>query len=159
MTTSKIISNEWIVPKLQAKNWQEVITTLGNLLSERGLVKDSYVTAVLAREAVYPTGLPLGNINVAIPHTDTIHVQQPAIAMATLASPVQFGNMGEPGSELAVSIVFLLAMKDSQAQLGLLQNLVTTFQDSTVLKSLTQAVSANELESLLAKHLLLEEAS
>jgi PTS system galactitol-specific IIA component len=157
--TNKVISHEWILPQLQAENWQEVIIALGNLLSEHGFVKDSYVPAVLVREKIYPTGLPLGAINVAIPHTDTGHVNHPAIAMATLAKPVLFGNMGEPGGELEVRVVFLLAMKDPRAQLGILQNLVAIFQDDDVLNWLSRAEKADEIEAILIEHLILEEVS
>lgn len=157
MIINKIISHEWILPQLQVENWRDAITVLGELLAKHGLVKGTYVPAVLAREEKYPTGVPLGAINVAIPHTDIVHVHQPAIAVATLDRPVRFGNMGEPGSDIDVHIVFLLAMKDPEAQVDLLQNLVTTFQDGEVLKTLADIRQADEIEAILTKHLCSKE--
>lgn len=159
MTTNHVVSDKWIMPRLQVDSWQEVIQQLGGLLVGQDVVKESYIKAVLERETVFPTGLPLGKINVAIPHTDTRHVQRPAIAVATLAKPVLFGNMGEPGSELAVQIVFLLAMTDPQAQVGLLQSLVAAFQNGEVLERLLQAAMPEDIVRIMTEQLVMEEAS
>lgn len=158
MSSNKIISTDLILPSLEARTWQEVIQALGDKLKDCGYVKASYVPAVMEREGVFPTGLPLGNVNVAIPHTDVEHVNRPAIAVATLARPVNFGNMGEPGGLLEARIVFLLAMKEPHAQLDLLQNLVDTFQNPQVLENLLEASSPEEIASILQQHLLVKEA-
>lgn len=158
MSSNKIISADLILPRLEAQTWQEVIQALGDKLEDCGYVKASYVPAVMERERVFPTGLPLGDINVAIPHTDVEHVNQPAIAVATLARPVVFGNMGEQGGLLEARIVFLLAMKEPHAQLDLLQNLVETFQNPQVLEHMLGTASPEEIESILQHHLLVKEA-
>jgi PTS system galactitol-specific IIA component len=158
MSSNKIISTDLILPRLEARTWQEVIQALGDKLQDYGYVKATYVPAVMEREGVFPTGLPLGDINVAIPHTDVEHVNKPAIAVATLARPVAFGNMGEPGNLLEARIVFLLAMNEPHAQLDLLQNLVKTFQNPQVLENLLGTASPEEIESILQQHLLVKEA-
>lgn len=158
MSSNKIISTDLILPRLEARTWQEVIQALGDKLQDYGYVKATYVPAVMEREGVFPTGLPLGDINVAIPHTDVEHVNKPAIAVATLARPVAFGNMGEPGSLLEARIVFLLAMKEPHAQLDLLQNLVKTLQNPQVLEHMLGTSSPEEIESILQQHLLVKEA-
>ena len=48
----------------------------------------------MKRESVYPTGLPVGEINVAIPHTDPEHVNNAAICLGILEKPVTFNVMG-----------------------------------------------------------------
>lgn len=157
MSGKQVLSADLIVSQLVAASFQEIIQSLGNKLHDFGYVKNSYVPAVIKREGIFPTGLPLGNINVAIPHTDVEHVNRPAIAVATLAHPVTFGNMGDPGNKLEVSIVFLLAMKEPHAQVDLLQNLVETFQNPEVLENLLGATDSKEIEKILQQYLKLKE--
>lgn len=38
-------------------------------------VEDSFESAIMTREMSFPTGLELGHINIAIPHTDPQHVK------------------------------------------------------------------------------------
>jgi PTS system galactitol-specific IIA component len=156
MGSNQIISQNLIISQMQAKSWQIVIQELGGKLQQNGYVKESYIKAVIEREGNFPTGLPLGVINVAIPHTDVEHVIEPAIAVATLAQPVLFGNMGEQGNMLEVSVVFLLAMKEPHAQVGLLQSLVSAFQNPEVLQSLLQAESESEIKAILQEKVIEE---
>jgi len=158
MNSSQVVSADLIISQLDAMNYQEIVQALGDKLQAFGYVKDSYVSAVIKREGIFPTGLPLGDINVAIPHTDVEHVNKPAIAVATLASPVAFGNMGDPSETLEVSIVFLLAMKEPHAQVNLLQNLVETFQNPEVLQCLMGAIDPQEIEKILLQYLQPKEA-
>lgn len=158
MSFKKIISQNLIFPQLKAANWQQVIQALGDALQSHGYVQASYTAAVIEREGVFPTGLPLGEINVAIPHTDVVHVIEPAIAVATLAQPVAFGNMDDPGSSLPIRIVFLLAMKEPHTQVDLLQSLVETFQNPQILKGLADACDAKEVEAVLMQKLFVKEA-
>lgn len=153
MDSNQVISADLIITQLEVMDSQEIIQALGDKLLTFGYVKESYVPAVIKREGIFPTGLPLGDINVAIPHTDVEHVNNPAIAMATLARPVFFGNMGDPGEMLEVSIVFLLAMKEPHAQVNLLQNLVETFQNPEVLEFLLKAQDPKEIEKIMIQYL------
>ena len=159
MGSNQVITADLIITQLVATNSQEVIQALGEKLLTFGYVKESYVAAVIKREGIFPTGLPLGNINVAIPHTDVEHVNKPAIAMATLAHPVSFGNMGDPGEKLEVSIVFLLAMKEPHAQVDLLQNLVETFQNDEILERLLATKDRKAIEKILLQYLQPKEAN
>jgi len=152
MGSNQVITADLIIVQLEAINSQEIIQALGNKLFTMGYVKGSYVPAVINREGRFPTGLPLGEINVAIPHTDVEHVNKPAIAVATLAHPVAFNNMGDPSETLDVSIVFLLAMKEPHAQVDLLQNLVETFQNAEILERLLIATDGEEVEKILLQY-------
>ncbi|MBU5585366.1 PTS sugar transporter subunit IIA, partial [Enterococcus sp. S181_ASV_20] len=53
-------------------------------------VHPSYQQAVIERERIFPTGLPTKGINVAIPHTDSIHVKKEGFLVGVLEKPVTF---------------------------------------------------------------------
>jgi len=136
--------------RVDAEDAVEAISLLGGKLLEMGCVTDGYVAAVLEREATMPTGLPLGELNVAVPHTDPQHVLVPAIAVATLRRPVAFGNMEDPAESLAVSIIFLLALKEKGKQIEMLQSIAMLLQSGSVLQRLSAVENADEAMALIA---------
>ncbi len=135
--------------KLKAKSSQEVIEKLGSLMLSKGYVLDSYVDAVLTREETLPTGLPIDGFSVAIPHTDSGHVNTSTIAIATLEEPVEFNMMIDPTQKTQVQLVFLLAVKNPNAQVQLLKTLMSVFQNKELLMNLQKASSKEEVNELL----------
>lgn len=118
---------------------QAVIALMANVLEEEGYVKETYKQAVLDREEVFSTGLPLPTYCVAIPHTDAVHVKKPMVGVATLKNPVQFAEMGNPDELLDVSIVFMLAMEDGREQIKLLTRLMKVVQDQELLAKIYES--------------------
>lgn len=140
MSLSKYLSESTISLGLEAETSTDVICHLGQKLMDVGLVKDSFIEAALTREISYPTGLQLdGDINVAIPHTDVIHVNNSGVAMAVLKSPVVFQNMEDSSDQVTVSIVFLLALDQPHAQIEMLQEIAVVLQDQEILQQLINA--------------------
>jgi PTS system galactitol-specific IIA component len=133
-----------------AADADDVIRALSRGLERLGLVRPSFVDAVLAREAASPTGLPLPGRKVAIPHADPEHVAYPAVAVATLVSPVTFHEMGNPQSELPVELVALLALTDKESAQEQLVALIERFQDAGLVDRLVEAPDAATLYGLLA---------
>jgi PTS system galactitol-specific IIA component len=131
-----------IIPHLQVKSSVEAIAILGNLLHQKGYVRDTFVAAVLEREKTFATGLPMPEIQVAIPHADVEHVIRPAIAIGVLDEPVEFGEMGDPGSTLQVRIVLMLAVTQSEALVSLLKSLVEMLQSPDLLRRVIAADAA-----------------
>ena len=125
-----------IIRNLECKNSSEVLECMAANLCKQGYVRESYASAVIAREASFATGLPTNGYGVAIPHTDIEHVYKSAISFAVLKNPVDFGIMGEETEQTPVKLVFMLAMHDSHSQLKMLQNLMSIFQDEEYLKYL-----------------------
>ena len=114
-----------------------------------GSVSDGYVDAVLEREKLLPTGLSLGAVCVAIPHTDDIAaIRQSAVAIGVLKETVAFGSLVDPHEQLPVRVVFLLAMQDASRQLIALKYLMRAFQDKTVVRRLSQASSQEDITAL-----------
>lgn len=98
-------------------------------------MKDSFAENVLKREEVFPTGLLINDVGIAIPHTDAEHVNDSQIAFMSLKKPVTFYEMGTADKEISVSLIFMLALKEPHAQLEMLQKLITMFQKKRWFKS------------------------
>lgn len=125
---------------MRATCWQEVLQQAGETMQQNGYAKESYVQALLEREVRYPTGIDMGGIGVAIPHTDAYQIKKEGLAIITLASPVLFGKMGSEQGEVEVSVVFVLAVKKPGSQIERLRQIMYLIQDKEVLKKL-QCVS------------------
>lgn len=139
-----------IVLGVEAENDQAVIRLLAAKLEALGFVRPSFAEAVLAREAKLPTGLPLGgDNNVAVPHTDPEHVIKPGLALATLASPVNFANMEDPDEKLSVRVVFLMALNDKDKQIEMLQEIAGTIQSPEAIAALVNATSLEDVRAVL----------
>lgn len=128
---------------------KEVIKTLGNLMQQKDYVKSGYIEAVLKREASLPTGLDIGGICVAIPHTDPVHVNKPAIAVGLLNKPVKFHCMIAPDRELDVKVVFLLAVKNPEKQVELLKKLMALFQNVNILRQIENADKSETVAQIM----------
>lgn len=147
---SEFIQLENIVLSQRVETAAEVITLLADKLLTGGFVRPGFAQAVRAREQDMPTGLPLSDdFAVAVPHTDPEHVVHPAIALATLAHPVAFGSMDDPDMFVPVHVVFLLALQDKDAQIGVLQAIGEVLQDEARARLLWQAETPQQALALL----------
>lgn len=142
-----------VITDLDAKNQKEVLTILTNRLRKYHLVKETFLKAILKREAKYPTGLHTETIDVAIPHTDKIYVNDPSIAVATLSHPVEWEQMGSPGVIDHPVLVIMLAIKDPKKQLSLLANLMNLLQKHAELKKIAQTKDKQEIVKTLRLYL------
>ena len=134
---------------VQATDRDALLRSLSAQLLDLGYVKESFADALLAREVKYATGLPTAVMKVAIPHTDVEHVNAPAIAVARLATPVTFGEMGSKDGTVEAELVLVLAVADKNAQLGLLQALIGMFSDTQLMTELKDAPTADALFGLI----------
>jgi PTS system galactitol-specific IIA component len=137
---------------LTVRTSQEVIEILGARLLALGCVKPDFVAATLKREADMPTGLALGGtINAAIPHVDCEFVNQPALALGTLQSPVIFYDMVEAGVEVPVQLVIMLALDQPKSQIEMLQRVSGILQQPALIQELMAAQCPAEVLSLLSR--------
>lgn len=142
------LKSDWIELNIEANSDKEVISILANKLEKEGVVKESYIDAVLERELVFSTGLQCEGIGVAIPHTDSEHVLVQGLGIGILKKPVKFKEMGNAENEVDVSIVIMLAIKEPQKQLDFLQALMSLFQDSSKLIELTKCETEIEVSDM-----------
>ncbi|AVD36578.1 PTS sugar transporter subunit IIA [Clostridioides difficile] len=148
MESMKIISSNLIFKNIEVSNNEDALKFLGQRLFDEQYVKASYIQAVIAREKKYATGLPTEIYGVAIPHTDIVHVNEPGIAIGILNKPVKFIMMGTDDTEIDVKVVFMLAVKEPQEQLQLLEKLMTIFQDKNILNNIVD-LSEESVSDLL----------
>lgn len=146
-------SKDLVSLELEAKDSEEALRKVASVLESNKLVKSSFSDAVVAREKVFPTGLSLGTIGVAIPHTDVEHVEKQSMAIGILKEPVQFVIMGTDDVSVEVSIMFMLAIKESHAQLEFLQALMELFQKDDCVSDIVNSNSAEEVLSKFKKYI------
>ena len=127
----------------------DVIRLLGQLMVKNGYVNTSYIEAVLEREKQFPTGLQIQPFGAAIPHADSNGVKRSGVAIAILSKSVPFKNMADPERHVDVKLVFLLAVKEGDKQVGLLQYLATLLQQEQVVAELASAVNPSAVMQVL----------
>ena len=70
---------------------------------------------------------------------------KPAVALATLKTPVLFRSMDDPDENLQVKVVFALALRDKNEQIEMLQSIVAILQDATTLRRIAEASTLEQL--------------
>ncbi|MGV0167836.1 PTS sugar transporter subunit IIA [Furfurilactobacillus sp. WILCCON 0119] len=146
-----LLEKELILLDVDATDDVNALTQIAEQLHKQGVVKETYRDAIIKREQDFSTGLQTATVGVAIPHTDAEHVNTAKIAFARLTHPVTFKQMGD-GSDVPVQLIFMLALTEPHAQLTMLQNLMTMFQEATVMDSLLHAKDQESVLALLQQH-------
>lgn len=144
-----MIKKELILLDVDCENREEVLRKLAAVFVENGRVKESFTNAVVEREKVYPTGLPAEAFDIAIPHTVSEHVIEPAIAVAVLRKPVEFQQMGSPEITLHPQLVMMMAIKDPKEQTTLLRKMMKMLQNSELLTAVKESKTPQEVVDLM----------
>lgn len=142
------------IVKLKAnnlKNNKEVLSSLADYLIEEKMVKPSFKNAVLERENSYPTGLQFDGYGIALPHTDSEHVIKSQIAIMTLEKPVKFVEMASSDKEIDVKNIFMLALKDSNQHIKILQKVMELLQDKEAMSKIESFDDSKESVDKLIK--------
>ena len=147
--TNIVLDEQIIHINIVATSSEEALDALSIKMVKAGYVKDSYVEAIKTREREFATGLPASRMGIAIPHTDIIHVNQPAVGIGILQNPVKFQMMGSPETDIEVEIIFMLALNEPHSQIEMLQKLMSLIQDEQILQALKQCRTTREVLELL----------
>jgi PTS system galactitol-specific IIA component len=94
-----------------------------------------------------------------MPHAEPEHVLAPAVAIASLAKPVLFRQMGAPAIQLGVSLVVMPALTSKEQAAGELARLVGLLQDETLRRALCEARTSEAMYTTLAQKLDLRPAA
>ena len=150
----ELLSLDHVLVDVEAADAQSAIRVLAGLLVQSGHVTPRFTDSLLKREQTYPTGLPTEPFATAIPHADPDQVTASSISIGVLKSPVQFAQMGTDGSvRLDVRVVFLLAIKEREKQVGLIQQVTMLIQNPALLQALTEAKTPPEVLDMIHKAL------
>jgi len=135
---------------LEAHNQEQLFDQVATLLEEKKVVTDTYRSALIEREKMFPTGLDMEFLgkdlpNVAIPHTDTIHNLTENVVVVRLAKPVTFHNMIAPDKEVEVSLLFFIINNSSSSQTNILAQLMDFFTGNGHLEALSKITEPEAL--------------
>ena len=140
----------------EAASRDDLFRLASSRLLELGYVEPTFEEALLERERSYPTGLPMEEVNVAIPHADAKHVRRSAIMVCITEEDILFHNMADVDEELPVRVVFVLALADAKRHLSLLQELMTSLQDTLLTQSLQEAPDAGAVYDIVRSQIFSE---
>lgn len=140
-----VINEDLIELHVDAKDWKDAIRCGGVLLVKQGIVKESYV------EAMIETALKLGPYivlekGIALPHAtpqnDTTAI---GVSIITLKHPIEFGHEeNDP-----VKLVICLASIDSKSHMQVLSDITKIFDDETYYEQIIHAKSSKEVMNLI----------
>ena len=130
---------------------ENLFQEVGKKLYEMGYVKDSFANALSEREKNFPTGLATEPFQVAIPHTDSIHVQKEAIACIRLLNPIKFRDVGDDENEVDAEFVFVLCILEPEKQVDILKALVDTLSNEEIMRSIKTSENPDKVYEILTQ--------
>ena len=150
MNLAAVTARELIFLDANWSNKQTVIEEIAQAFFEQGILTDkqSYIKAVLEREAIGETGLERG---LAIPHGKSTAVAKAAFAVARLKQPLAEWESIDPDNK--VQLVFMLAIPQSEAggaHLDILAALSTQLLDEAFCAALMTAASREAVMEILS---------
>ncbi|MDR1575859.1 MAG: PTS sugar transporter subunit IIA [Treponema sp.] len=149
MKIEEVLKPDCILAHLEAETKEAALTAMCQILLSKGYVKDSFPEAILERERLYPSGLPMEGHKIAIPHTDAEHVNESVILFARLARPLEFSSMGDPDEKIPVQLISMFALKEKKKIGFMLDVLITAYSDNEVLDAILNAPSAGAIYDIL----------
>lgn len=149
MTTPLITGDLVRLDTQLGQDKHDVIRALAGVVGDAGRSQDvdQLATDALAREETSATGLPGG---IAIPHCRTAGVQEPTLAFARLAPPIDFGAKDGPAD-----IAFLIAAPagGDATHLQLLTQLARSLVKADFTSALRSAETPDEVVNLVTEAL------
>ena len=138
-----------------AKDSDEIFRKIGKKLIEKGLVKDSFIDAVINREKDYPTGLDLSVVdngipNIAIPHTESEHCNLKKVVVVKLKNEIIFNNMISPDNKLKVKFLFMILNNEKGEQSNILASLMDFFTKKENISRLSELCDTSEIYKYIA---------
>lgn len=142
--------DQLVMHELKADNAMQALEKIAQCGDANGLFKPSWLDAVIKREMEFPTGLPT-IIPVAIPHTDSIHVNADGVGFFKLTTPIEFGEMGSLDDKVQVKMILPLLITNPAEQVDLLMTVIGALQNPDFLNALDVSTSAEEIISIFRK--------
>lgn len=145
------VSEDLIFLNKKFEKRNELLEFVSKELCSKGYVKESFENAIKNREEVFPTGLDTGDIQVAIPHTDSEYVNKTAISILTLSKKVEFSEMSDKSNSVNAEIVFVLAVNDPKNQVSVLSRLMGILSNKELLLRIKNATDKNQVLKIVGE--------
>ena len=149
---SERVREDLILLNVEGETREEIFKQVAELFVEKGIAKDTYYQGLLDREAEFPTGLPIGDYNIAIPHTYPEHYNDIGICICVPKKPIKFFDMGAKEHELEVHVVVALALKKLDDSIKMLPSLMSFFADEDNIKAMMACKEPSEIMEMIAGH-------
>ncbi|EHA1006080.1 PTS sugar transporter subunit IIA [Clostridium perfringens] len=130
-----MIEKELIFLDFFANDYNDFFDKISDILYEKGYVKETFKNAIKKREEEFPTGLQVESLGIAIPHTDSLHVNKPGIVFVRFDKSIVFKSMDGNGT-VNVEMAFVLLVTDKNKQVPLLQKLMGLVVNNEVMNNL-----------------------
>ena len=130
------------------ENRNKIFEYLNSVLLEKKYVKDSFLDGIIKREENYPTGLQTPVCGIAIPHTDSEHINEEKLVILTLDEPVEFENM-DGSSNVDVKIVIMMLIKGGDNQIYMLQRLFSMFLENNKIEIIKNATNKEDVIGIM----------
>lgn len=137
-----------------AKTQEEIFTTIGKRLLDRGIVNEGFTKAIMEREENYPTGLDLSPVSdeipsAAIPHTEVEYCNSKHVVFVKLNNEIKFKNMISPDNEILVKYLFMIINNDADNQTNVLSGLMSFMTNVERMKKLETLTNEKEIYEFL----------
>lgn len=136
----------------EAQDSNDIFNKVGKKLIEKGLVKQSFIDAIVEREKDFPTGLDLSVVdaetkipNVAIPHTEGEHCNAKKVVVVKLKNEIVFNNMISPTDKLSVKFLFMILNNERSSQANILASLMDFFTKNQNVNKLCELNDEKEI--------------
>ena len=147
MTSAIRLIDHLVAHELEANSAEQALEKIAQRGDVAGLFKSTWLEAAIKRESEFPTGLPT-LIPVAIPHTDSVHVNADGVGFFKLKNPIEFGEMGSLDDKVQVKMILPLLITNPAEQVDLLMAVIGALQDADFLNALNAAGSNEEIISI-----------
>ena len=147
MTSAIRLIDHLVAHELEANSAEQALKKIAQRGDVAGLFKSTWLEAAIKRESEFPTGLPT-LIPVAIPHTDSVHVNADGVGFFKLKNPIEFGEMGSLDDKVQVKMILPLLITNPAEQVDLLMAVISALQNADFLNALNAASSNEEIISI-----------
>ena len=144
-----VITEDLITLEMVAKDKEEAILELTELLAEKGIVTDvsGFSADVFKRETEGMTGIGNG---IAIPHGKSDSVSQTSLVVGKTKQPIEWESLDEE----PVQVIILFAVRNTDANtmhIKLLQKVAMLLADEEFIENMISAETKTEMLELLSK--------
>lgn len=127
MNESMEVLSDLVRMDVSAKGRDEALRYMTGLMEEHGFIDPLYSDKVIEREVNFPTGLKFESISISIPHGDSQYVKTSSIAVGRCREKMPFYSMEDPNTIIEVDFIVLLAMKEPETSVVVLNKLMKMF--------------------------------